>query len=320
MQNIKEWINNRKIGVKLIGGFGAVLLLFAVVIAIYHRANGIAIEDFEALIETEIAVDRYSGEVREAMLESRNSEKNFLMLKDPRYIDLNGESVARMKDRAEKILPLAKMLGDRELLEKAESIGGLADDYRNAFSAVARAWEAKGLDQDSGLRKTFRDAAHRMAETIEAARAGEAGKGFVVVAGEIKALAGQTAAATGDIRERIAAVQAETTASIGGIEAVTRIIDEISTITSGVAVAVEEQSAATREIAGNIAQASLGIGEVNENVGQSTVVTGEITRDMAGVNTAAKEIAGAGGQVKTSARELSELSEMLGTMVSRFRL
>ena len=39
--------------------------------------------------------------------------------------------------------------------------------------------------------------------TIEAARAGEAGKGFAVVANEVKSLAGQTATATENIRNRI---------------------------------------------------------------------------------------------------------------------
>src|ERR1035438_9203563 len=46
--------------------------------------------------------------------------------------------------------------------------------------------------------------------TIEAARAGSAGKGFAVVANEIKALAQQTAAATEDIKSRVAGVQSAT--------------------------------------------------------------------------------------------------------------
>ena len=46
--------------------------------------------------------------------------------------------------------------------------------------------------------------------TIEAARAGSAGKGFAVVANEIKTLAQQTAAATEDIKARIAGVQSAT--------------------------------------------------------------------------------------------------------------
>ncbi len=43
--------------------------------------------------------------------------------------------------------------------------------------------------------------------TIEAARAGDAGREFAVVANEVKALAGQTAKATGEISQHIAAVQ-----------------------------------------------------------------------------------------------------------------
>jgi len=45
--------------------------------------------------------------------------------------------------------------------------------------------------------------------TIEAARAGEARKGFVVVAGEVKNLANQTAAATVDIRNRVPLLRQE---------------------------------------------------------------------------------------------------------------
>ena len=53
--------------------------------------------------------------------------------------------------------------------------------------------------------------------TIEAARAGEAGKGFSVVAAEVKALSGQTAQATQQIRDRIAMLVGEITVIRGAV-------------------------------------------------------------------------------------------------------
>ncbi len=120
--------------------------------------------------------------------------------------------------------------------------------------------------------------------TIEAARAGEAGKGFAVVANEIKELAQQTAAATGEIAARIKSIQDSTRTTVNEIEEIVKVNGEVDELVSGVAAAVEEQAATTREIAENVAQAAQGINEVNENVAQTTEVSGEIARDISEVN------------------------------------
>jgi methyl-accepting chemotaxis protein len=54
--------------------------------------------------------------------------------------------------------------------------------------------------------------------TIEAARAGEAGRGFAVVAGEVKALAGLTTVAAGDIRDRVNEVQSGMTGIVAAMD------------------------------------------------------------------------------------------------------
>src|ERR1019366_8397648 len=75
--------------------------------------------------------------------------------------------------------------------------------------------------------------------TIEAARAGSAGKGFAVVANEIKALAQQTAAATEDIKGRVASVQSSTAGGIAEIEKISTVIHEVTEIVTSIATAIE---------------------------------------------------------------------------------
>ncbi|MDA9528412.1 methyl-accepting chemotaxis protein, partial [Bradyrhizobium sp. CCBAU 25338] len=82
--------------------------------------------------------------------------------------------------------------------------------------------------------------------TIEAARAGEAGRGFAVVASEVKALAEQTAKATGEIGQQISGIQAATNDSVGAIKEISSTIERLSEISSAIAAAVEEQGAATQ--------------------------------------------------------------------------
>ncbi|WP_431855736.1 methyl-accepting chemotaxis protein [Azospirillum sp.] len=102
--------------------------------------------------------------------------------------------------------------------------------------------------------------------TIEAARAGDAGKGFAVVASEVKNLATQTAKATEDIAQQIAAMQTATQESVGAIRSIAGTIRAINEIAATIAAAVEQQSAATREIARNVGEAADGTRHVRENI------------------------------------------------------
>jgi len=156
--------------------------------------------------------------------------------------------------------------------------------------------------------------------TIEAARAGEAGKGFAVVANEIKDLAQQTAAATGEIAAKIKGIQDSTGATVTEINEIARINKELDNIVSTISTAVDEQASTTREIAENVAQASSGLGEVNENVAQTSAVSGTIAQEIAEVNEAAGEMSNASAQVRQSAEELKQLAVELNGLMSRFKL
>jgi methyl-accepting chemotaxis protein len=156
--------------------------------------------------------------------------------------------------------------------------------------------------------------------TIEAARAGSAGRGFAVVANEIKELAQQTAAATEDIKGRIAGVQSSTAGGIAEIEKVSQVIREVSDIVASIAAAIEEQSTVTKDIARNIAEASTGVKDANKRVSETSQATADIAREIVGVDEAAGQMADGSEQVKTSATELSRVAEQLQLTVQRFRV
>ncbi|MBR1202179.1 MULTISPECIES: methyl-accepting chemotaxis protein [unclassified Bradyrhizobium] len=140
--------------------------------------------------------------------------------------------------------------------------------------------------------------------TIEAARAGEAGRGFAVVASEVKALAEQTAKATGEIGQQVSGIQAATEDSVTAIRAIGSTIERLSEISSAIAAAIEEQGAATQEISRNVQQAAQGTQQVSANITD--------------VQHGANETGSASTQVLSAAQSLSGDSSRLKLEVGKF--
>ena len=167
------------------------------------------------------------------------------------------ELSASIREIASRVTRSSEMTRDA-----AEATGRTQTAVTHLSSAAEKIGDAVGLIEQIASQTNLL----ALNATIEAARAGEAGRGFAVVASEVKQLAGQTAKATQEIAQQVAAIRAATDETVTMITGISQAIGGVDEAAGMIAAAVEEQGAATAEIARNVAEAASGTAEVNVNI------------------------------------------------------
>ena len=189
----------------------------------------------------------------------------------------------------------------RQVQESARIAGEAVDQARTTNDRVSELSKAAARIGDVvELINTIAGQTNLLAlnATIEAARAGAAGRGFAVVASEVKALAEQTAKATGEIGQQITGIQAATQESVNAIKEIGSTIEKLSEISSTIAAAVEEQGAATQEIARNVQQAAQGTMQVSSHITDVQRGTSETGSASSEVLSAAQLLSGDSNRLK----------------------
>jgi methyl-accepting chemotaxis protein len=133
--------------------------------------------------------------------------------------------------------------------------------------------------------------------TIEAARAGEAGRGFNVVATEVKALASQTARATGEISGQVKNVQEATHQASEAMNAIADLVISLRDISNAISESVIQQTAAVAEISRSTMDVASSTARINDTVAE---VSATATR--------------AGDGARTTREETERLSEQSRTL------
>ncbi|CAM2006755.1 methyl-accepting chemotaxis protein [Acanthopleuribacter pedis] len=140
--------------------------------------------------------------------------------------------------------------------------------------------------------------------TIEAASAGEAGKGFAVVANEVKDLAKQTAQAVQQIAHRVSEIQQSTNTVIEANDRIATVMNEVSSINTGIVATIEEQASTVQEIHRNLDNTSSESEAISQSIQSSLEISIEV-RD------ACQEAFKQASSVLTVTRDILEHSKLL---------
>jgi uncharacterized protein YoxC len=125
-----------------------------------------------------------------------------------------------------------------------------------------------------------------------------------VVAGEVKALAEQTAKATSDIAQQVASIQSATNGAAEAIQEISGTIRSVNETAVAIATAVEKQGAATQEIA--------------RSIDSVTANAASMTRSMEQVQGAVEATSGSAAEVKRTTEALSVDTGFLSSEVQDF--
>ncbi|MGE6530416.1 methyl-accepting chemotaxis protein [Pseudomonas sp. NPDC077382] len=204
--------------------------------------------------------------------------------------------------------------GQRIVELTGASITRLAADIQQATEVIldveTRSQEiSKVLDVISGIAEQTNLLALNAA--IEAARAGDQGRGFAVVADEVRGLASRTSVATAEIHTMITTLQ---TGSQQAVEAMHRSREQAQHSVSSAAQA--EQSLKT--IHGRVNEISDMSSRIAVAVEQQSAVSEEISRNVASIRSGAESNLATGLQSQQSAKDVAVLAESMQALVQQF--
>lgn len=193
-------------------------------------------------------------------------------------------------------------------VDHSKAVIGRANDETRLGAALMRTLldDATRIDEILSLIGEIADQTNLLAlnATVEAARAGAGGKGFAVVAAEIKALARQASLATGQIADKIAAVQTGSTKAVSAINSIAAVAGELEQMAVFLTQAVTQQTDATTNI--------------NDHAGQAAAYTEQAAQDVSGVESAAKDTGAAAAQITEISADLAAQAGFLEQAVTGF--
>jgi methyl-accepting chemotaxis protein len=160
-------MKNLKLSLKLVTSFGLVLVLMCIITGIFDFTLKGTTQSFASLADRELSVADLAADIETTMLQCRRNEKDFLLRLDETYAAKQEESCGLLYSKARELESIGQRIGDLEVTNQGKNILAAYKVYRDSFFSLVDDFKKKGLDENSGLQRDFRDAAHQIDARIE---------------------------------------------------------------------------------------------------------------------------------------------------------
>ncbi|OJY71141.1 MAG: chemotaxis protein [Sphingobium sp. 66-54] len=290
-----------------------------------ERADLMSAMRYISLVQVELCCAAYADSIREKDRQERDLQREQFSDLLTNQIDRAADLGDRLRDQAREASSATRGMLDKAsevaaaaeqsaiaMREAAHTSSGLIRAIEEARTEVDQAAEvalkashqageavemssalsehAQSIESILGLIRDIAGQTNLLAlnATIEAARAGDAGRGFAVVAQEVKSLASQTARATDDIAQKIAAIQHATRQSVETNERIRATVQDVQTTGMRIRAAMDAQSQTVTMITAAVDETALAADSMSSNISairqDTEIVASEIDELEGGFN------------------------------------
>ncbi|MGB5078665.1 MAG: methyl-accepting chemotaxis protein [Sphingorhabdus sp.] len=193
---------------------------------------------------------------------SSSQMANGMLSKASEVAAASEQSAVAMREAAQTAAGLIRAIEDaRTEVETASDVANraAAQATQGVAATDTLSEQSQSIESILGLIRDIAGQTNLLAlnATIEAARAGDAGRGFAVVAQEVKSLANQTAQATDEIAQKIAAIQSATKASVDSNASIRETVNEVKLSAERIRHAMEDQAQTVTMITASVDETAL---------------------------------------------------------------